>query len=44
MKTAFVVFDRMTTLDFIGVYDPVTRFLGAIYLAASPPGFIDDTP
>jgi transcriptional regulator GlxA family with amidase domain len=25
MKTAFVVFDRMTTLDFIGFYDPVTR-------------------
>jgi len=25
MKTAFVVFDRMTCLDFIGFYDPVTR-------------------
>ncbi|MFZ1910302.1 MAG: DJ-1/PfpI family protein [Burkholderiales bacterium] len=25
MKTAFVVFDRMTSLDFIGFYDPVTR-------------------
>ena len=25
MKTAFVVFDRMTTLDFIGFYDPITR-------------------
>lgn len=25
MKTAFVVFDRMTALDFIGFYDPVTR-------------------
>jgi cyclohexyl-isocyanide hydratase len=25
MKIAFVVFDRMTCLDFIGFYDPVTR-------------------
>ena len=25
MKAAFVVFDRMTFLDFIGFYDPVTR-------------------
>lgn len=25
MKAAFVVFQRMTTLDFIGLYDPVTR-------------------
>jgi cyclohexyl-isocyanide hydratase len=25
MKAAFVVFDRMTYLDFIGFYDPVTR-------------------
>jgi transcriptional regulator GlxA family with amidase domain len=25
MKIAFVVFDRMTSLDFIGFYDPVTR-------------------
>ena len=25
MKAAFVIFDRMTALDFIGVYDPVTR-------------------
>jgi cyclohexyl-isocyanide hydratase len=25
MKTAFVVFDRMTALDLIGVYDPLTR-------------------
>jgi hypothetical protein len=25
MKVAFVVFDRMTALDFIGFYDPVTR-------------------
>jgi cyclohexyl-isocyanide hydratase len=25
METAFVVFDRMTALDFVGVYDPLTR-------------------
>lgn len=25
MKAAFVVFDRMTALDFVGFYDPVTR-------------------
>ena len=25
MKVAFVIFDGMTALDFIGVYDPVTR-------------------
>lgn len=25
MKTAFVIFDRMTALDFIGIYDPLTR-------------------
>jgi len=25
MRTAFVVFDRMTALDFIGIYDPLTR-------------------
>ncbi len=25
MKAAFIVFDRMTSLDFIGFYDPVTR-------------------
>jgi cyclohexyl-isocyanide hydratase len=25
MKVAFVLFDRMTSLDFIGFYDPVTR-------------------
>lgn len=25
MKTAFVVFDRMTSLDFIGVFDPLGR-------------------
>jgi cyclohexyl-isocyanide hydratase len=25
MRTAFVVFDRMTMLDFVGIYDPLTR-------------------
>ncbi len=25
MKTAFILFDRMTTLDFIGCYDAITR-------------------
>ena len=25
MKTAFIIFDRMTALDFIGAYDPLTR-------------------
>jgi len=25
MKAAFVIFDRMTALDFIGAYDPLTR-------------------
>lgn len=25
MKTAFVIFHRMTVMDFIGVYDPLTR-------------------
>ena len=25
MKVAFVIFDEMTALDFVGVYDPVTR-------------------
>ena len=25
MKAAFIVFDRMTSLDFVGFYDPVTR-------------------
>ncbi len=25
MKVAFVLFDRMTSLDFIGFYDPITR-------------------
>ena len=25
MKLAFVIFDNMTALDFIGLYDPLTR-------------------
>ena len=25
MRVAFVIFDGMTALDFVGVYDPVTR-------------------
>lgn len=25
MKTAFVIFDRLTAMDFIGTYDPLTR-------------------
>jgi hypothetical protein len=25
MKAAFVVFDRMTSLDLVGFYDPVSR-------------------
>ncbi len=25
MRTGFVVFDRMTALDFVGIYDPLTR-------------------
>ena len=25
MRAAFIVFDRMTSLDFVGFYDPVTR-------------------
>jgi len=25
VKTAFVIFDRMTVMDFIGIYDPLTR-------------------
>lgn len=25
MRTAFIIFDRMTALDFVGVYDPLSR-------------------
>ena len=34
MRTAFVLFDGMTALDFVGVYDPLTR-LKAMDLMAS---------
>ncbi|MGE5417928.1 MAG: DJ-1/PfpI family protein [Acidobacteriota bacterium] len=34
MKIAFIIYDDMTTLDFIGVYDPVTRL--------KTMGFIED--
>lgn len=34
MKVAFVIFDGMTTLDFVGIYDPLTRL--------KTMGFIDD--
>ena len=33
MKTAFIIFDRMTALDFIGVYDPLTRLRSMDLLA-----------
>jgi hypothetical protein len=25
VKAAFIIFNRMTALDFVGVYDPLTR-------------------
>ena len=25
MQTAFILFDNVTALDFVGVYDPLTR-------------------
>lgn len=25
MKTAFIIFDKLTALDFIGIYDPLSR-------------------
>ena len=25
MQIAFVIFDQMTALDFVGIYDPLTR-------------------
>lgn len=28
MKTAFVIFDGMTVMDFVGIYDPLTRLKG----------------
>lgn len=49
MKAAFVVFDRMTSLDFIGFYDPVTRLKSMKILpdftwriCASAPSVVDD--
>lgn len=49
MKTAFVVFDRMTSLDFIGFYDPVTRLQSMKimnefewHLCAMTQGVVDD--
>lgn len=32
MKTAFVIFDDMTTLDFVGIYDPLTRLKSMNYI------------
>ena len=32
MRTAFVVFDRMTALDFVGIYDPLTRLYSMGFL------------
>jgi cyclohexyl-isocyanide hydratase len=34
MKTAFVLFDDLTALDFVGVYDPVTRLKTMDFLPA----------
>lgn len=49
MKAAFVVFDRMTSLDFIGFYDPVTRLQSmkilpdfAWRVCAGAPSVVDD--
>jgi transcriptional regulator GlxA family with amidase domain len=49
MKAAFVVFDRMTSLDFIGFYDPVTRLKSMNILedfewrvCATTPRIVDD--
>ena len=35
MKTAFIIFDQMTALDLIGVYDPLTRLKSMNFV----PGF-----
>lgn len=32
MKAAFIIFDQMTALDFIGFYDPLTRLKSMDYL------------
>lgn len=49
MKCAFVLFDRMTTLDFIGFYDAVTRLKSMHFMeeftwetCAMSPGVTDD--
>jgi transcriptional regulator GlxA family with amidase domain len=49
MTAALVAFDRMTALDFVGFYDPVTRLasMGVIpdfrfQICASTPGVVDD--
>lgn len=49
MKSAFIVFDRMTSLDFVGFYDPVTRLksMGILEsfewrICANKPQVIDD--
>ena len=49
MKAAFVVFDRMTSLDFIGFYDPMTRLKSMKILddfewrvCAATPQVVDD--
>lgn len=31
MRVAFVIFERMTALDFVGVYDPVTRLATMLF-------------
>src|SRR5919112_2366426 len=31
MRVGFVIFERMTALDFVGVYDPVTRLRGMLF-------------
>jgi len=35
MKTAFVIFNRMTVMDFIGAYDPLTRLKSMGLMAGS---------
>lgn len=49
MKAAFVIFDRMTSLDFVGFYDPVTRLKSMKIMddfewdvCATAPGVVDD--
>jgi transcriptional regulator GlxA family with amidase domain len=49
MRTAFVVFDRMTMLDFVGIYDPLTRLRSMGFMpdfawevCAQTPEVVDD--